>query len=53
MNFPSNTMSVIFDAQTRLNIQGDQNFSVHLMITVSYKNMQQYFKNFQSLTMIP
>jgi hypothetical protein len=33
------------------NIQGDQQVSVHLMITVQ-KNEQKYFKQFQSLTMI-
>jgi hypothetical protein len=32
-------------------VQGDQNVSVHMMITVQ-KNTQKYFKQFQSLTMI-
>jgi hypothetical protein len=32
-------------------IQGDQKVSVHLMITVQ-ENMEKYFKQFQSLTMI-
>jgi hypothetical protein len=32
-------------------IQGDQNVSVHLMVTVQ-KNTQTYFKQFQSLTIM-